>query len=110
MRLIKIPYQPTSVSSGYCTEFVAANQESSLVGKHQTKTHRPLQIDAFRCGNRLSVDRLEHEDRVDTEGGLVVTFIQSGQQVVVPIPADFWTDDDIGVWLVVHAKGQSVNV
>ena len=61
---------------------------------------------------------LESEDRVDTEGRLIVTAILgdrvSGSQhsgvVVDPIPADFGTHDEVGVRLVVDAKGQCVDV
>lgn len=54
--------------------------------------------------------RLEHEDRVDAEGGLVVAFVQAGNHVVVPIEADFGTNDDVGVWFDIQTERQSVDV
>ncbi len=53
---------------------------------------------------------LEHEDRIDTERRLIVAFIQASDLVVVPIEADFGTNQHIGVWLDVHAQSHGVDV
>ena len=58
----------------------------------------------------LLVPDLEQEDRIDTEGRLVVAFVQTGDHVVIPVPADLGTNQNVGVRFNVHTQGQGVDV
>ena len=80
------------------------------------RTSSPLEL---TFGDGLEVRRtqksrldqaLEQEDGVDTEGRLLVSIVQTGNLVVVPIEANFRSYDNIGVGFVVHAHRQRVDV
>ena len=65
----------------------------------------------FRSESADRSVRLEQQDRVDAEGRLIViVVIQSGDLSIIPVEADFGTNDDVGVRLVIHTHRQGVDV
>jgi hypothetical protein len=83
-------------------------------GHRRKKENTPLfQAGCFASGSRAILGRsgLEREDYVATDGCLAacVVFVEA-VAVLVPNPANFWSEQEIRVSSVVHTGGEVVEV